>query len=166
MGVASNLITIEGCLEDFRRKAQEFHARPLDPFLACDCAIAAWSIYDWVKEFHKERLGFETKAEMFNGITSQCPELAHLREVANYRKHGKAETGTLTLKRYDQHDHSFSRGFNEDHTSGSLQLITANNEKIWMEDAILAALAFWEAFFVAQGIIDAPPHTSQGGEGL
>ena len=152
MGVASNLITMEGCLEDFRRKAHAFEDNPFDPFLACDCAIAAWSIYDWVKEFHKESLGYETKADMFNDITGQCPELAHLREVANFRKHGKAETGTLTLARYDQHDRTFSRGFNEGHEQSSLLLITAQNEKIWMEDAISAALAFWEDYFRRQDL--------------
>lgn len=134
-------------LEDFRKKAALYNSKSLDDGLAMDCAVAGWSICDWVFERHGEQLGF-TKLRVFqNYLREKWPELAYLDDINNGRKHCVVSKYETRVTSASERKGAFSQGFSRGFDTSGLVLNLRDGRVVRMEDVISAVVVYWDQYF-------------------
>ncbi|MGD1887531.1 MAG: hypothetical protein ACFB01_10515 [Cohaesibacteraceae bacterium] len=145
------------CLEDFRRKVVRYRADDLNESLALDCAMAGWSLVDWVFDEYvrednwsntrrsKELLSFKQH------LKRDCPSLDLLQDIANARKHRRVENYGKTVLEARSHSGGFSSGFSRGFNISRLIIVTADRE-FDFEDTVVATLDCWDRYFDREGL--------------
>ncbi len=74
-------------LEGLEKQIENFKQDTTNPVMAIYAAIAAWLLFDWVHKIHGKSLGFADKKKLRKKIMEECPEMGHLKTIANAGKH-------------------------------------------------------------------------------
>lgn len=157
MSTTFGMKTPGDCLADFTDKVKRYRADDLNHSFAMDCAVAGWSVADWVYDDHAERLGYSKNqkkrhAETFKRhLMQQCSALGLLQDLANFRKHRKIDRYDTTLLEAREHGGGFDSSFSRDFDISRLVLITDEGE-FDFEDSVVAVLDFWNRYFKANSV--------------
>ncbi len=138
-------------LEDFRKKVRAFKSDALNQSLAGDCAVAGWSLCDWV---FPELNGYINLRALQNEVNDMCHELCLLQDLANASKHREINRYTPLLQEAKHHRGAFSQGFDRGFDISRLLLVDAKGKEYWVEDVFNACLNFWDDFFAQHGLMD------------
>ena len=151
MTLSFGLNSARDCLNDFVSKVDHFDQDDLNTSLANDCAIAAWTVLDWVFKSDGARLGYGELRDLQDDLKAQCPSLGYLQDIANARKHGKITKYQPKVKSTGLHRGGFSRGFSRDFDISRLVFQTDVGE-ICFRDTLVEARDFLESYFALRNI--------------
>ena len=134
------------CLQEFRNKIDQFDKDDLNTSLAMECAIAGWSVADWIFECDGQRLGYNKLRDLQDEIREQCQSLSHLQDIANARKHKEIDHYTPSVKSSGQREGDFNRDFSRDFNITRLVFHTDAGEfSFW--STLQSALYYYEKYF-------------------
>lgn len=134
------------CLQDFKNKIDQFSNDDLNTSLAMDCAVAGWTVADWIFKCDGQRLGFNKLRSLQDEIRLQCQSLSHLQDIANARKHREIEIYIPTVKSSEVRRGAFGRGFSRGFDIRCLVYNTDAGEfNFW--STLQSALDYYEEYF-------------------
>lgn len=139
------------CLQDFRDKINQFEKEGLNTSLAMECAVAGWSVLDWIFNCDGQRLGYTRLKDLQDDIKRQCQSISLLRDIANARKHKKIDRYTPLVKSAEKHDGAFSRAFCRDFDIPRL-VVHTDSGKFDFWTTLQSALAYYEGYFKQNNI--------------
>lgn len=157
MSTSFGMNSARHCLEDFRDKIIRFQADYLNELLAMDCAIAGWSLVDWVFDEHIQcddwsRTRRSKELRSFKQyLLGVCASLDLLQDVANARKHRRVQSYDPTVLEARLRGGAFSSAFSRGFDISQLVIVTAGSE-FDFEDTVVATLKFWDGYFEQHGL--------------
>jgi len=157
MSITFGMRSARDCLEDFRAKVSRYRDNDLDESLAMECAIAGWSIVDWVFDQHVQDSRWTNKErrkaffELQKTVKTECASLDLLQDIANARKHRTIEHYPRTVLIARKHGGAFDNSFSRDFDISRLVLETRDQE-FDFEDTVVSALEYWDRYFAQNGI--------------
>lgn len=153
MSMTFGMNTPSDCLKDFRQKADLLSKDDLNTSLAMDCAIAAWSVVDWIYESNGQSLGYQNLRSFQDSVRNQCKALDYLQDIANSRKHKSISKYTPKVKSADRVGGILAFAFRLSFDLGADRLVFhTDNEQHDIIDTLQQALTFFDTFFTQNNI--------------
>ena len=135
------------CLEDFRRKLENFKSNNLNVDNATACAEACWSVVEWAgHEIHDPINDRKVLHKFRRDVLKGCPSLAYVRDLTDMRKHRKLDRKTIVAEG-KRHIGGFSPAFSRAFDISCLIITTVDGQRLYLEDIFDECLAFWDRFF-------------------
>ncbi|SNY90423.1 hypothetical protein SAMN04515647_0589 [Cohaesibacter sp. ES.047] len=139
------------CQQDFKNKIYQFDKDNLNTSLAMECAIAGWTVPDWIFKCDGQRLGYESLRDLQDEIKKECQELEHLQDIANARKHKEVTRYTPLVKSSGKREGAFSSGFSRGFDITRLVLQTDAGEiSFWT--TLQSVLDYYDLYFKKNNI--------------
>lgn len=146
MSLSFDMQSAGDCLQDFRNKIDQFDKDNLNKSLAMDCAIAGWSVVDWIFKCDGQRLGYKKLVNLQNDIKANCQSLDYLQDIANARKHKEINRYIPVVKSTGKHGGAFGPGFSRGFDTTRLVFHTDDGEvNFW--STLQYALDYYEEYF-------------------
>ena len=142
----------ETALQELREEFERFRKDSLDRKLARECAMKAWHLCDHVFSEHGTSLSFNELGDFQEHVRNACPELAHLQVVCIASKHGENLRRTGRVRRAYRRGGAFSQAFSRGFDISRLEIELTDDTTVDFEDAMEAAVAYWDGFFSRHGL--------------
>ena len=142
----------ETALEELREEFERFRKDSLDKKLARECAMKVWHLCDHVFDGHGAILPFNGLDDFQEHVRNACPALAHLQVVCNATKHGENLRRTGRVRRAYRRGGAFSQAFSRAFDTSRLEIELTDGTTVDFEDAVEAAVAYWDGFFSRHGL--------------
>ncbi len=146
MSLTFEMQSARDCLEDYKRKLVQIESDDLNTSVAMDCAVAGWSIADWIFNCDGRRLGYANLQYLQNALREQCRSLAYIQDIAIGRKHKDVTYYVPTVKSTGTHNGAFSHGFSSGFDISRLVFETEDGE-FHLGDTLQNVLSFYETYF-------------------
>ena len=151
MSLTFDMQSAGDCLHDFRNKIDQFDKDDLNTSLAMECAIAGWTVADWIYKCDGQRLGYKRLRDLQDEIRGQCQNLAHLQDITNARKHKEITMYAPLVKSSETRGGSFNSSFNRSFDISRLVFNTDTDQfDVW--NTLQGALTYYEAYFKRNNI--------------
>jgi len=143
-----NLRSAQDCLEDIRRKLEDFKSDNLNVDKITACAEACWSVVEWAgHEVLAPTNNREQLRQFKRDILVSFPTLKYVRDLTNKRKHRKLD-GKFIVKSEEHHIGDFSpEDYSREFNISCLIITTVDGQRLYVEDIFDECLAFWDRFF-------------------
>ncbi len=149
-----NLRSARDCLEDFRRKLEDFKSDNLNVDKATSCAEACWSLADWVgPEILAPQNDRKHMDQFKKNITKRCPALTYVRDLTDKRKHRILGRRSVVVRSEEHHIGDYdSNDFSRDFNISCLIITTVDGQRLYVEDVFDECLGFWGKFFLQNNL--------------
>ena len=123
-----------------------FKKEPLDPWLACCCALHAWHLSEQVPSAGEQTSGRQKRQEHHRRA---CPALGYLQDICNSFKHTKITKYAPRIQSAEFQDGDFDhRDFDhQDFDTPRLEVELPDGTTLRFDDILAKAMDYWSTLF-------------------